>query len=261
MYGINFNGLIPLRAEAAEESEQLTQILFGEHFTVDEVLERWVHIHNVRDNECGWIDRKTMTEINEPLFNKLTEHTPLVSSKPLSYVTLADGVLQPLPAGSLLPFYDMEKERFSVGEHHFRFPVSDTNVHHTAADFVQVALSFLHAPYLWGGKNLLGIDCSGLVQVSAMVCGKQLTRNARQQIEFGEQVSFLSEACAGDVAFFDHGDGYIGHVGILLNDHEILHASGEVHIDFIDNYGIKSVRTGRYTHSLRVIKRIMKMAL
>jgi hypothetical protein len=258
MFGINLNGIIPLRAEASEESEQLTQIMFGEYFTVDEVLERWLHIHNVRDNETGWIDRKTMTEIDAITFDRLNNHEHAVAAKPLSYAELPDGSLLPLPGGSLLPFYDAAKQQFSICDRVFGFASGNTNAGLTAADFVKVALAYHHAPYLWGGKNLLGIDCSGLVQVAALICGRQLTRNARQQIVFGEQVSFLAEAMPGDVAFFDHDDGHISHVGILLNDHQILHASGEVHIAPIDNYGIKSAKTGKYTHALRVIKRIME---
>lgn len=256
MYGINLNGLIPLRSAADEGSEQLTQILFGEYFTVEEVIERWVRIHNVRDNETGWIDRKMMTPIDDTLFNELVEHQPAIVSKPIAYATLPDGTRQPLPGGSLLPFYNSEQQQFSIGSHIFKFAPEDTNANKTESDFVNTALSYLHAPYLWGGKNIMGIDCSGLVQVAALICGKQLTRNARQQIDFGEQVNFLSEAKPGDIAFFDHDDGYISHVGILLNDHQILHASGEVHIAPIDNQGIKSIITSKYTHSLRVIKRI-----
>jgi gamma-D-glutamyl-L-lysine dipeptidyl-peptidase len=256
MFGINLNGLIPLRSEADEGSEQLTQILFGEYFIVEEVIERWVRIHNVCDNEKGWIDRKMMTPIEEVLFNKLAEHQPLIVSKPIAYATLPDGTRQPLPGGSRLPFYDKERQQFAIGSRVFQFASENTNSDKTTSDFVDTALSYLHAPYLWGGKNMMGIDCSGLVQVSALICGKQLTRNARQQIEFGEQVNFLSEIKPGDIAFFDHDDGYISHVGILLNDHQILHASGEVHIAPIDNQGIKSVINGKYTHSLRVIKRI-----
>ena len=257
MFGINLNGLIPLRSEASEESEQLTQILFGEYFIVDEVIERWVHIINVRDNEQGWIDKKMMTEIDEKLFTQLSELTHVIASKPISYATMSDGTAFPIPGGSLLPFYDDTKQQFSIGEQVFGFALENTNLHSTSADFTAIALSYLHSPYLWGGKNVMGIDCSGLVQVAALICGKQLTRNARQQILFGEQVNFLAEAQPGDVAFFDHDDGRISHVGILLNDHEILHASGLVHIAPIDNNGIKSVWTGKYTHSLRVIKRIV----
>lgn len=256
MYGINLNGLIPLRSAAEEGSEQLTQILFGEHFTVEEELERWVRIRNVRDNEEGWIDRKMMTPVNEDLFQQLQHHHPVTAAQPISYATLADGSKLPVPGGSLLPFYDKDKQEFTIAGKTCFFAAADTNLSNTASDFVSVALSYLHAPYLWGGKNIMGIDCSGLVQVAALICGKQLTRNARQQILFGEQVNFLTEAQPGDLAFFDHNDGYISHVGILLNDHQILHASGEVHIAPIDNQGIKSVITGKYTHSLRVIKRI-----
>ena len=144
MFGINLNGLIPLRSEANEGSEQLTQILFGEYFTVDEVIERWVHIHNTRDNETGWIDRKMMTPIDEAQFNALADHKPRIVAKPIAYATLSNGSQQPLPGGSLLPFYDKEQQQFSIGSRTFKFALDDTNANKTESDFVDTALTYLH---------------------------------------------------------------------------------------------------------------------
>lgn len=257
MYGINLMGILPLRSEASEESEQLTQILFGEYFRVDEWLEKWVHIENMRDGERGWIDRKMMTSIDEDVFSRLCDIPQLVSSVPFAYAMTDKNERIPLTGGSVLPFYDVEKESMSIGGRNIMFSRTNVAIDTANIDFVSVALAFLHSPYLWGGKNVMGIDCSALVQVAASMCGVLLPRNSRQQVMIGQQINFLSEAKRGDLVFFDHEDGKISHVGILLNNHEVLHASGEVHIAPIDHYGIRSVFTGNYSHSLRAIRRII----
>jgi len=82
-----------------------------------------------------------------------------------------------------------------------------------------------------------------------------LLRDAYLQATQGESVGFLQEVKCGDLAFFDNAEGRITHVGILLNESEIIHASGKVRIDKIDNAGIINTDTGLRTHQLRIIKR------
>ena len=120
---------------------------------------------------------------------------------------------------------------------------------------VENAMFFQHAPYLWGGRTLFGIDCSGFVQIVFKLAGIKLLRDASQQALQGDTVHFLPEVQPGDVAFFDNEEGRIIHVGILLNNKEIIHASGQVRIDLIDDQGIFNVELNRYSHKLRIIKR------
>jgi len=125
-------------------------------------------------------------------------------------------------------------------------------------NFLQkIALQYLKAPYVWGGKSVFGIDCSGFVQQVFGVCGHQLLRDAYQQVVHGQEVHFVALAKPGDVAFFDNDEGRIVHVGIMLEDQKIIHASGEVRIDDIDHYGIYNRDRKRYSHKLRIIKRIL----
>jgi len=120
------------------------------------------------------------------------------------------------------------------------------------------ALRYLDVPYLWGGRSAGGIDCSGFSQAVYGLLGIGLPRDAYQQAELGDVVGFLQEAICGDLAFFDNEEGRITHVGLMLNDHEIIHASGKVRIDNIDHQGIIHSETGVRTHRLRIIKRHKK---
>lgn len=134
---------------------------------------------------------------------------------------------------------------------------------HTTEDFTTenvraAALRYLETPYLWGGRTRCGIDCSGFSQAVYQSMGIALPRDAWQQAEQGEVVGFLQEAVCGDLAFFDNEEGRITHVGVMLNAAEVIHASGKVRIDPIDNQGIINGDTGVRTHRLRVIKRYKK---
>jgi cell wall-associated NlpC family hydrolase len=123
-------------------------------------------------------------------------------------------------------------------------------------DLVHFSKKFLGAPYLWGGRSPFGIDCSGLVQILFKIKGIALKRDAWQQAEAGKQVSFIEESVPGDLVFFDNDEGKIIHVGMIYQSGHIIHASGEVRIDKIDNYGIYNQETGKYTHKTRIIKRV-----
>ena len=129
------------------------------------------------------------------------------------------------------------------------------------SELATIAQSLLNAPYLWGGKNLMGMDCSGFTQVVYAAMGVNLLRNAREQMTQGELVPSLADAQPGDLAFFDHADRdpkatNISHVGLLLSPTEIIHCSGCVHIDSIDEEGIH-LSDGSLTHHLVQIKRYL----
>ena len=122
---------------------------------------------------------------------------------------------------------------------------------------IDTALSYLNAPYLWGGKTPFGIDCSGFTQMVYKINGYSLLRDASQQATQGEALSFIEESEPGDLAFFDNADGDIVHVGIIMKDNHIIHAHGKVRIDRLDHTGIYNAERNIHTHKLRVIKKII----
>jgi len=246
--------IAPLRTAASDKAEIATQLLFGDKVEVLEQTEPWYRIRNVYDDYEGWMDFKQLAIVTEEEYQQIEVDDNLVPAMVNNSIAAPDGTLYYLPASGSLPFYadgycTIAKEKFKVLFEPHR--VSSA----AYADIPGLALFFMNAPYLWGGKTLFGIDCSGFTQAVFKLVGIPIKRDAAQQAEQGETVNFLPEVKTGDLAFFDNADGRIIHVGIMLNPNQIIHASGRVKIDSIDDQGIYSAELGRYSHKLRIIKR------
>lgn len=255
MFGINLNPVLAVRAENREQSEMTSQLLFGEIFYIEQTVEKWSFICNKKDQYKGWVDSKMITPISELEYNKLSTQTPLQIFKPLVCCSMQTETLY-LPAGSQIHLFE---DGVFPASMNYSIPPDCLikNIHPASGNLIiSTARSFLNAPYLWGGKSILGMDCSGLVQLCFNICGIELPRDASQQVEHGETVEFLQESKAGDIAFFENKEGKIIHVGILENQSSIIHASGKVRIDKIDNIGIKPEGKA-HSHFLRIIKRVI----
>lgn len=249
-FGICNLAAIPLRAEPSERSEQVSQVLFGEVFEVMEHKDQWVRIITSFDGYEGWINALQFAELGHIAYNALQNTAVNLTNKPVTQAwrKINDSVLY-LPFGSSLAFLEgtvchIRNEYYEIlGE----IGVTDS--------IDESAKSFLNVPYLWGGRTHFGIDCSGFTQAVLRLQGITLKRDAYLQAEQGQTVDFLQETQLGDLAFFDNDEGRITHVGILLGNDRIIHASGKVKIDKIDTNGIYSNDLKRYTHKLRIIKR------
>jgi cell wall-associated NlpC family hydrolase len=252
-YGISELSIIAVRKEPSEKSEMTTQLLFGETFQILEEVEKWCYVKITFDSYEGWIDNKTVSFISEDVFIQINSNSE-ISAQNLSTIVLLRGEQILVPAGSTFPNYNKASGTFMINKNNYQLTESYTDY---SNDIKSLLMQYVNCPYLWGGKNPFGIDCSGLVQVVYKTLGMKLPRDASQQVKQGNTVSFISEAKPGDLAFFDDDEGNIVHVGILLNAHEIIHSSGKVRIDTIDQQGINNIELKKYTHKLRVIKRII----
>jgi hypothetical protein len=254
-HGICNLSIAPIRSEASDKAEILSQLLFGDCFKVIESTEKWTFIQTCFEDYCGWVDNKQFT-YSEYCVIKAAESKVLGLAISHGIIKLSTGEKLQLMPGSSIP--KIINNRFFIGTEEYQIPnnsLVDSNLifDDHVADYAKF---FMHAPYLWGGKSLFGIDCSGLTQVVFKMLGKTLKRDAWQQAEQGNVVNFLQEAKAGDLAFFDNEEGKVTHVGIMLSDQYIIHASGRVKIDPIDGQGIYSLDLKKHTHKLRIIKRI-----
>lgn len=247
MNGICTLSNIPLRKEASSQSEIVSMILFGETYSVKEEQNGWIHVVTVNDEYEGWIGSRQHTPLH-----KQPQSFAVVTDYPFAILQIEHGVIM-APCGSLLPDYN-NKECFI---NDIAYSVVNDQKQYTPADIPFLTKRYLHAPYLWGGRTPFGLDCSGFTQAVYKCLNIQLRRDAWQQAEMDTTVSFLEEVKTGDLAFFDNDEGRITHVGIMLDFHTIIHASGKVRIDMIDNYGIMSAEERNYSHKLRIIKRLL----
>lgn len=259
MKGIVLHSVVPVRSEANEGSEQLTQLLFAETVDILEEKPRWIRIKNDADGQIGWVDFKMLTKLSDSesdLVAKADKSARVMM--PMAYaVSENNGQTIPLTAGTCLPNY--KDGRFEVLGVGFRIDpsmVADKSLEMTTEKIMEVVRFFLNVPYLWGGKNALGMDCSGFTQIIHSLFGHQLLRNASEQETQGMPVKSLKNAQTGDLAFFDHEDGKISHVGLILDSERIIHCSGRVKVEKLDEIGIFSIEQGgTYTHHLVSIRR------
>lgn len=253
MFAICNLAIIPLRAEPSDRSEIVSQVLFGEHFEILETQKQWSKVKLQFDSYEGWVDSKQYQIITDKNFNDLSKDAIILSADLVEYVSFPSNVLLPVPLGASLSFLHHSE----INIENFEFEGMRTSGVKPKSDLITTAYMYLNAPYLWGGKTPFGVDCSGLIQMVYKLNGYDLLRDASQQSTQGEPLSFIEESEPGDLAFFDNEEGNIIHVGIIMENNYIIHASGKVRIDRLDHLGIYNAELNRHTHRLRVIKKII----
>lgn len=251
-FAYNSLPVMPLRSNPDDRSEMVSQVLFGEHFFVNEIYSQWAKITLLNDNYQGWIDQKAVQKTTNEALKALKSQPVLLTSKLFTKLSSETETFY-VPMGSLLPFYDQNRFKLQDKTYTITDPVAPFTF--DVKRFTETCHLFLNVPYLWGGKTCFGIDCSGLTQVIMGQFGVQLSRDASMQVNQGSLVAFAAEAQTGDLAFFENDEGDITHVGIVLTPQTIMHAHGKVRIDALDDMGILNTETGKHSHRLRLIKR------
>ncbi|NQX82160.1 MAG: C40 family peptidase [Flavobacteriaceae bacterium] len=255
-YGICELGVISMRIEPSDKSELVSQVLFGEYFKVSKKKKNWVKIKLSADKYEGWIDSKQYSEIDKEYYDNLKNSEARYSSNLIDFIRDPEDNIIILPFGSHLPLIDTDTNIFKINDNQYKYEEPTILSEKSKKNIVKTAMLYLKAPYLWGGKTPLGIDCSGFVQMVYKLNGYDLPRDASMQAMKGKVLGFIQEAKPGDLVFFDNDEGEVIHVGIMLEDGLVIHAHGQVRIDQIDNYGIYNSDTKKHTHKIRVLKRL-----
>ncbi|MCW5909260.1 MAG: C40 family peptidase [Chitinophagales bacterium] len=251
--GIAVLSVIPIRKEPTHASEQISQLLFGETYSISSTHETWLKITCNSDGYEGWIHNSQHTALADKDFTAIAENKAGIALE-LAFSASSSSYSVPVVCGSSLPGFD--GVNFKIGKEKFIYNGQAVLPEAQNSSVLErIALRYLNAPYQWGGRSPFGIDCSGFSQIVFKFCGYSLKRDAYQQAEQGTPLNFVEETQPGDLAFFANDENRITHVGIILKDHRIIHASGKVRIDKLDHYGIYNAETKKYSHRLKLIKR------
>ena len=244
----------PIRKKPAHSSEMVNQLLFGEAVKIIRDREGlWVKIESLHDGYQGWISRSMTALCSKEEARAKPGFCTADLFSPMNF----DNKTMHIPAGSNLPQLAEGKGR--VGDFLFQYNGKLINLSSPNGNEVllnELVMPWMNVPYLWGGRSILGIDCSGFVQLIFKLMGYQLPRDAWQQAKEGRSVKKLKLAEAGDLVFFKR-EKRIVHVGILLSQDEIIHASGKVRIDRIDKKGVYDAASGKKILRPAMIRRII----
>ncbi len=255
-YAICHLSVVPVRSNSSDKSEMVTQLLFGEVVEIIEKKGSWWRIRCTWDNYMGWIDKKQVSLISPTEAEAYQQQ--FAYNLELLQPLIGDEHYLPITLGARLPLFDGLRLKIKETTYQFSGQAVFPDELKPSIDMVlKIARKYLYAPYLWGGRSPLGIDCSGFTQNVFKMVGIALPRDAYQQVEVGELIDFMEQSRAGDLAFFENKSGRITHVGILYDENHIIHASGRVRIDKVDHFGIFNTELNKYTHRMRVVKRIL----
>jgi|TARA_B100001093_G_scaffold173163_1_gene166045 hypothetical protein len=244
--GICNISIVPMRKEKSQKSEMISQLLYGETFEILELSNNWSYIKMNFDNYEGWIKNNQYLKIDQSEFKKIEEY--IYCSDLVEFVESSDKKLKTIVMGSNVSNATILNDKFDG---------NFSNNKKKKKEAVEIALSLINTPYLWGGRSPFGIDCSGFSQLAYKMIGIILPRDAKDQAKIGSTLSFIDESQAGDLAFFHDEDDKIVHVGMILKDNYIIHAYGKVRIDRLDQTGIYNNELNTHTHKLRFIKKII----
>lgn len=252
-YGIVTVPAAPVRKTPNHRRELSNQLLFGETVRILQQKDDWYKVKSLYDGYTGWVTCSLITETDA---GDALPQCHLLAPKLLNEINF-NGQKMHIPAGSSLLRYKKGKGNIAGREYIFKGTTVNTlRIADQRATLIANALQWLNAPYLWGGKTILGVDCSGFSQTMYKLIGVPIPRDARQQAQQGTGIPSLKKVIPADLAFFDDKEEIV-HVGILTGQGKIIHAAGRVRIDVIDNKGIINTDTGKRTHSLKLIKRFL----
>ena len=256
-FSISLLSVIPVRKEPSHRSEMTTQLLFGEFVETFEEEGDFIKVRCLYDEYEGWIQSIQLTPVEK---KTVPEAIDFVGANRGEF--FVNGVCIHVPFATPVYYPDLSATSMTFGNTDVQYAVPKDHIWNskekkfTEENFLPIKTVFINTPYLWGGKSIYGIDCSGFCQQVFKLFGIRLSRDSYQQATQGEAVKSISDSTFGDLAFFENQGGRITHVGILLGNEKIIHASGKVRIDNIDDKGIIRIDDQTRTHVLHSVRRV-----
>ena len=256
-YGICRLSIMPVRAEPSHKAELVSQLLFGDHYEVTESSadSKWEKIRIYSDHYEGWIDRNQHHPVGQEYFDYLNRAEFKITTDVTTSILYNKSPLV-IVIGSVIPISSSELFKMEA-QYAFNGEAKNIGQKRDFEFLKNIAMKYLHAPYLWGGKTPFGIDCSGFSQMVFRICGYSISRDAWQQASQGKPVDNFNDALPGDLAFFKNAEGKVSHVGIVLSDSRIIHASGRVRIDRLTEKGIVAGETSEISHTFSHLRRVL----
>lgn len=233
-FGICLDGFTALRAEPKSSSEMISSLVFGEQYKVLEITGEWLSIMNLSDEYQAWLS--------------ISNHNPVKEVQSMNACSFLGTIQNESTKGKILIgpgcFVPNSKDTFKLGNITFNWVEQNLDV---PVQIEHLAMQFMGTPYLWGGRSVYGIDCSGFSQMVYRAFGLKIPRDSRPQSEQTEHKVKYEELESGDLAFFVNEKNRVNHVGIVMENHQIIHASGSVHIDALKPDGIYNSEL-KHTH-------------
>jgi cell wall-associated NlpC family hydrolase len=206
-----------------EDSPLETECMFGEQVNVTEFNKEWGKCETLFDNYVGWIKLSDINSSQQPTHRVITPRSFIYANE-----NVKSNVFHYIPMGSKLKIISANKEWSKTEIYKNKRYVKGfvpTNhivpIKHIARDWVSIAESLVDTPYRWGGRDTIGIDCSALIQLSLETIGVNFPRNTNMQANYYPGLQMDYEKLNRGVLIF-----WEGHVGVMINENQILHSNG-----------------------------------
>jgi cell wall-associated NlpC family hydrolase len=239
--------VLNIHKEPSRESLQVTQALIGETVSIFETEHGWAWLQLKEDGYVGYAE---MSKLGSNVFDT-THRVAVLATQLYPKPDLKSQPVKHLSLQAALAVNGSEGDYsiLATGGYVFTNHIREANT--ASPDYVSVAGMFLGVPYLWGGKSVAGLDCSGLVQLALHSTGKESPRDTdMQEHALGTSVLVDADLQRGDLVFWD------GHVGIMVNATDILHANGHHMMVMLEPFAEARTRIAATGKPVTSVKRL-----